>query len=151
MTRRLLLLCLLALSLPLPAVDEVFVADGAAIRGYDAVAYHRGQGAVRGDLAFAWRWNGALWLFASAGHRDDFAADPARYAPQYGGYCAYGLSQGYKVGIDPEAFAIVDGRLYLNYSKAVQQTWNADRGGYIRLADGHWRRLADQPYEAPSR
>jgi YHS domain-containing protein len=129
---------LLLVSLPAVAVDEVFETGAGAIRGYDPVAYHVAGAAVEGSPAIAHVWNGATWHFASAANRDLFAADPHKYAPAYGGYCAYGTSQGYKVSSDPAAFAIVGGRLYLNYSPAVLRTWNRDREGYIRAADRNW-------------
>ena len=75
---------------------------------------------------------------ASAEDRDKFAAAPEMYTPQYGGYCAYAVSQGHTAPIDPEAWTIVDGKLYLNYSKGVQKKWNQDRVGYIRKADQNW-------------
>ena len=125
-------------STPASAADEVFATAEGAIRGFDAVAYHTEVKPVRGLPAFTHRWNGATWRFASQANRDRFAADPQRYAPRYGGYCAYGTSQGYKVSTDPTAFAIVDGRLYLNYSRPVQFTWNQDRPGYIAKADRQW-------------
>jgi YHS domain-containing protein len=129
------------------AEDEVFSTPEGAIRGYDPVAYHTENRPVPGNRAFAHDWQGATWLFASAGNRDLFAKDPERYAPQYGGYCAYGTSQGYKVSTQPEAFSIVGGKLYLNYSLPVQQTWNADRPGYIALADANWAGLRNTPYK----
>lgn len=145
-TFRLFALLLLALALPAAAVDEVFQTGDGAIRGYDPVAYHLEGRPVKGRAEFRHDWNGATWRFASAANRDRFAADPARYAPQYGGYCAYGTSRGYKVSSDPEAFAVVDGRLYLNYSKPVQTTWNKDRPGHIAEADRRWVDLGATPY-----
>lgn len=129
------------------AVDEVFATAEGAVRGYDVVAYHEQQQAVKGAAEFSHDWQGASWRFASAASRDKFAAAPEKYAPKYGGYCAYGMSQGYKVGIDPEAFAIVDGVLYLNYSKAVQTTWNGNRARYITIADRNWPKLEHSAYE----
>lgn len=132
------------------AADEVFTTADGAIRGYDPVAYHTESKAVRGKADITHAWNGATWRFASTANRDRFAADPERYAPRYGGFCAYGTAQGYKVGTDPDAFAIVDGRLYLNYSKPVQSTWNQDRPGFIRKADANWMRLEHAVYEKPA-
>jgi hypothetical protein len=147
---RLLLLTLSLLALLSPtfarAADEVFVTAEGAIRGYDPVAYHTKGKPVRGLATITTQWNGASWRFATIANRDRFAADPERYAPRYGGYCAYGTSQGYKVATDPAAFSIVDGRLYLNYSKPVQFTWNLDRPGYITKANGNWIGLEHTPY-----
>jgi hypothetical protein len=139
---------LAALFAPLQAsaADEVFVTAEGAIRGYDPVAYHTEARAVPGSAAITHVWNGATWRFASRANRDRFAADPARFAPRYGGFCAYGTAQGYKVSTDPEAFAIVDGALYLNYSKSVQATWNRDRPGYILKADRQWTVLEHAAY-----
>lgn len=132
---------------PARAADEVFVTAEGAIRGYDAVAYHTRSRAVPGLATITHTWNGATWRFASEEHRALFAADPERYAPRYGGYCAYGTSRGYKVSTDPQAFAIVDGRLYLNYNPSVQATWNQDRRGYIRKADEQWTMLEHSAYQ----
>lgn len=131
------------------AADEVFATADGAIRGYDPVAYHVESKPVPGKAGITHEWNGAIWRFVSVANRDRFVADPERYAPRYGGFCAYGTAQGYKVSTDPEAFAIVDGRLYLNYSKPVQTTWNQDRAGYIRKADANWTRLEHAAYEKP--
>ena len=129
------------------AADEVFVTADGAIRGYDPVAYHTRAKPVPGRADITLTWNGATWRFASEANRTLFAADPERYAPRYGGFCAYGTSRGYKVSTDPQAFAIVDGRLYLNYSLPVQKTWNEDRPGHIRKADEQWRMLEHAAYE----
>jgi hypothetical protein len=114
---------------------------GIAIQGYDPVAYFSDGKPVEGSSDFTTRWRDATWRFASAAHRDLFAADPVKYAPQYGGYCAYAVSQGYTAGIDPEAWKIVDGKLYLNYSKDIQATWEKDVPGYIAKADENWPKL----------
>jgi YHS domain-containing protein len=110
---------------------------GVAIQGYDAVAYH--QGAVTpGNDAFEHSWNGARWRFASAANRDLFAANPEKYAPKFGGYCAYAVSRGYTADIDPKAWKIVDGALYLNYSLRVQKLWEEDVPGNIEKAQKNW-------------
>lgn len=131
------------------AADEVFSTPEGAIRGYDPVAYHRDNTAKLGSSRYSYQWNGAEWRFSSAENRDLFAAEPERYAPAYGGYCAFGTSRGYKVGTQPEAFAIVDGKLYLNYNLEVQQTWNQDRPGYIRRANGEWVKIEHEAYVRP--
>ena len=113
---------------------------GTAIKGYDPVAYHTLGRPVEGSKRFTYKWNGAAWRFASAEHRNLFAANPARYAPAYGGYCAYAFAQGSKVDIDPTAWKIVEGTLYLNFNKAVQKLWEQDIPGYIARADAHWAR-----------
>ena len=121
---------------------SINVANGIAIQGYDAVAYHTQQQAVKGSPGFTHVWRGATWRFVSAENRDRFAASPEAFVPEFGGFCAYGVSRGYAVDVDPEAFAVVDGKLYLNYSKRVQNTWNQDRAGYISKARQNWPKVA---------
>ncbi|MEQ8664954.1 MAG: YHS domain-containing (seleno)protein [Rhodospirillales bacterium] len=120
------------------SAGPVFEDGGAAIRGYDAVAYFTENKPVEGDVAFAHDWNGATWLFSSAANRDAFAADPGRYAPQYGGYCAYAVSEGYTAPTDPAAWSIVDDRLFLNYSRSVQSRWSGNAQTRIRAGDANW-------------
>ncbi len=120
------------------SVNKTFF--GTALKGYDTVAYHTAGRPVEGSRKFSHTWGGATWRFASAENRDLFAADPERYAPAYGGYCAYGMAQGAKVDIDPSAWRIVDGRLFLNANREVQQIWVKDIPGYIVRADTHWQR-----------
>lgn len=111
---------------------------GLAVHGYDVVAYATDGAAVRGRPEFEHRWSGAVWRFASAAHRDEFARDPQKYAPQFGGYCAWAVSRGYTADIDPEAWRIVDGKLYLNYSKKVQRMWEEDIRGNVAKAEANW-------------
>jgi YHS domain-containing protein len=146
--RRLLtlpLLCLIASGAM--AADEVFVADSVAIRGYDPVAYFAAGAPVKGEPQFRHEWNGVTWQFASRENLARFRADPERFAPQFGGFCAFGMSRGYKVGIDPAAFTIHDGKLYLNYSLPVQATWLKDTDAYIDKADANWAKLEHEAYE----
>lgn len=117
---------------------------GGAIQGYDPVAYFTEGRPVEGSRQFSHSWNGATWRFASAANRDRFAQAPEKYAPQYGGYCAFGVAGGYAVKIDPQAWSVVDGKLYLNYSPAVQADWKKDVPGYIRKADANWPRLLEK-------
>lgn len=115
--------------------------DGLAIRGYDPVAYFRDGGPRLGKPEFATNHGGATWRFASAAHKALFEADPQRYLPAYGGFCAYGTSRGYLVKIEPEAWSIVDGRLYLNYDLGVRKTWLAKTQTYIARAEANWPNL----------
>lgn len=117
-------------------------ADGLAIAGYDPVAYFTESRAVPGDARFAAEHDGGRYHFASAANRAAFLADPARYLPRYGGYCAMGMTAGQQVDIDPTAFRVIDGALYLNLNTAVQQHWLGEHGGHIEQADEHWQRLA---------
>jgi hypothetical protein len=118
-----------------PAVNST--TDGIAVRGYDVVAYQDGQ-VVEGDARYERVWNGARWRFSSAANRDRFAAAPEKFAPQFGGYCAYAVSRGYTADIDPKAFKIVDGALYLNYSLGVQRSWERDVQGNIVKGRQNW-------------
>ena len=90
----------------------------------------------KADITYSWK--GATWRFASAQNRDAFKADPEKYAPQYGGYCAYAVSQGATAKGDPKVWSVVDGKLYLNLSASVQKTWEKDVPGYIKSADKNW-------------
>lgn len=106
-----------------------------AIRGYDPVAYFTDGKPVKGSDKFAHEWMGAKWKFASQEHLDKFKAEPAKYAPQYGGYCAYGIAVGNVVKIEPDQWTIVDDKLYLNYDDDVSKKWKKDKAGYIKKAD----------------
>jgi YHS domain-containing protein len=117
---------------------------GTAIEGYDPVAYFEEGKPVEGDSDHAYEWMGATWYFASAENRDRFAADPEKYAPQYGGYCAWAVANGYTAKIDPQAWAVVDDKLYLNYSLDVQQQWRQDVPGNISKADANWPGIRDE-------
>jgi YHS domain-containing protein len=120
-------------------LSEINVTAGSiAIKGYDPVAYFTEMKPVKGSPEFEYTWKGALWLFSSATHRDMFKAEPEKYAPRYGGYCAYAVSQGRIADIDPDAWTIYRGRLYLNLNKDVQKLWEKDKPGYIRKADENW-------------
>jgi hypothetical protein len=109
-----------------------------AIKGYDAVTYFTGSAPAKGDPRFSHRWSDATWHFVSAKNRDLFARTPEKYAPQFGGYCAWAVSRGYTADVDPEAFRIVDGKLYLIYSTAVERRWEQDIPGNITRAQSNW-------------
>lgn len=134
----LLLLSCASAALAAGKSDPIYKDGELAIRGYDPVAYHLQSQPVKGSPQFTYQWMGATWQFSSAENRDRFQAEPERYAPQYGGYCAYGVSKGHAVSVDPEAWRIVDGKLYLNYSKGVQKSWLEDIPGNIQKADKNW-------------
>ena len=109
-----------------------------AVQGYDLVAYLEDHKPLKGSEEFSFKHEAATYQFTSKAHLNTFKKNPEKYLPQYGGFCAYGVSRGYAVGIDPEAWSIVDGKLYLNYSLKVQKTWNEDKPGYIKKADQNW-------------
>ena len=112
--------------------------SGVAIKGYDAVAYFTDSKPVKGLPAFTYQWMGATWQYATAAHRDEFARTPEKFAPQYGGYCAYGVSQNHTAPIDPEAWTVRDGKLYLNYSQGVKKTWSKEVPKHVEQADKNW-------------
>jgi YHS domain-containing protein len=131
--------------LPAARAEKVNTGPGGlAISGYDPVAYFRQDAAVEGSAEFQAVHDGATYRFASAANRDDFAADPERYLPQYGGFCAYAVANGYTAKVDPEAFSVVDGRLFLNYSKSVRSRWEKDVPGHIASGDSNWPGLSRQ-------
>ena len=112
-----------------------------AILGYDPVAYFTDGKPLKGQDNLVTEWMGAKWKFASQAHLDLFKASPDKYAPQYGGYCAYGVSQDNLVSIEPDKFKLLDGKLYLNYDAAVQAKWLKDPQGFIREADAKFQAL----------
>lgn len=118
--------------------SEIYKTSDGAIHGYDAVAYFKQGKAVKGDTRYSYTWKDAKWLFASQQDLDLFKANPEQYAPQYGGYCAYGTSQGHKAPTDPQAFTVAGGKLYLNYDADIRKTWSKDQTGYIQKADKNW-------------
>ncbi len=147
--RRLLIALLLpaALLLHTPAAlaakDPVFTStfSDLAIRGYDPVAYFTEARPVEGQGSFEYEWNGATWRFAKRENLESFKANPQAYAPRYGGYCAWAVSQGSTASTVPEAWRIVNGKLYLNYSKGVQARWERDIPGNIAKANQNWPKV----------
>ncbi|QFU00867.1 hypothetical protein FIU83_04355 [Halomonas sp. THAF5a] len=125
-------------SLGAAADGRIFTRDDLAIGGTDPVAYFTEGEPVAGSPEFQWEWQNATWQFASAEHRDLFQADPEAYAPQYGGWCAWAAARGDAASTVPEAWKIVDDRLYLNYSHGIQRRWERDIPGFIEAADAHW-------------
>ena len=117
---------------------EIFASRGIAIRGYDPVAYFKEGRAVRGSSDFETDYKGATFRFANSKNLTDFIANPEGFAPQYGGYCAWAVSHGYTASIDPDAWTIDKGKLYLNYSLRVRAQWDADRENRIKLGDQNW-------------
>ena len=117
---------------------------GVAIHGYDPVAYFAESKPVKGAAERSATAHGATYWFASDKNLELFKADPAKYEPQYGGYCAYGVAQGFKPDIDPTAFRVEGGKLYLNLSPDVQSRWVKDIPGYVEQANKNWMTLKNQ-------
>lgn len=125
----------------LAAADKpaIYSASGKlAVKGADVVAYFTEHRAVIGKAQHSTTWRGATWRFSSAANLTKFNANPEKYAPQYGGYCAYAVSKGYTAKIEPEAWSIVDGKLYLNYSLGVRSLWETNKRERIRKANTNW-------------
>lgn len=108
-----------------------------AVGGYDPVSFFQGEG-VEGSKKYTATYNGAEYRFANADNLATFEADPAAYAPQYGGYCAWAVAQGQLAPGNPDFAAVHDGKLYLNFNGDVQKTWNGDRDGFISKAEQQW-------------
>ena len=125
------------------ALDPIYTGffGDTAVSGYDTVAYFTDGLPVEGSREHSYDWMGTTWLFASAEHRELFQADPEKYAPRYGGYCAYAVANGVTAPGDPQVWRIVDGRLYLNVNKSIQSEWEKDIPGYIHSADANWPKL----------
>jgi len=113
-------------------------AGGAAIDGYDVVTYFTKDGPKPGDPEVAVMWKGAVWRFVSNENREKFESNPRAFAPQFGGYCAYGVSQGYVVRTDPQMWSIRNGKLYLIHDKSVWSIWQQDVPGTIARANANW-------------
>lgn len=129
------------------AGDKDLAGDGLALEGYDPVAYFTEGEPIRGSAAYTTTHDGATYRFANAEHQAAFEAAPEKYTPAYGGYCAYGLAMGQKVGSDPEVWEIVDGQLYLNVNPDVQERWESNIPGFVKTADHNWDLVADIPAE----
>lgn len=117
---------------------DIFAVNGIAINGYDPVAYFRQSKDVAGQAAHRLRWMGAEWRFASAQNLADFEADPERWAPRYGGYCAYAVANGYTAKTEPNAWSVHEGKLYLNYNRAIRARWAVSKARFIAQADANW-------------
>lgn len=146
---------LLATASPVFAGPEVNTAPGAvlvsgkpapglAAHGFDVIAYFVQGEPVQGNAKYSLVHNGATYRFASQAHLDAFKANPAKYEPAFGGYCAYGVSVGAKFDGDPRFWKIVDGKLYLNLDAGVQKAWLKDVPGAIRKAEANWPELKDK-------
>ena len=142
MTPRSILRVILAMSLLIASTvvsaGEYFERDGVALRGYDPVSYFTEGKPQPGVPTHSYVYKGSKFHFASADNQKLFADNPEKYAPQFGGFCAYGTAQGYKVSTQPDAFAVVDGELYLNYNREVVNIWQQDVPGNIAKAEENW-------------
>lgn len=113
-------------------------ASGVALRGYDPVAYFTDGKPVKGSKQFSVAWMDATWYFSNEAHREVFKSDPEKYAPRFGGYCAYAVSRNYTWAGDPRVWRIEDGKLYLNANSEAQQLWEEDVPGNIMKGNAYW-------------
>jgi len=136
---------ILIFSSPSFAADEIYtgIVPGVAIGGYDSVAYFTKGEATKGDKTITTSYKGAEWRFMSQENLEMFLADPTKYAPQYGGYCAYAASKGALAKGDPEAWTVYEDKLYLNFSKSVRALWKTDIPGNVALADKKFPKLLE--------
>jgi YHS domain-containing protein len=124
--------------------SEIFISTSGAINGYDVIAYFNEGKPVLGKAEYTFTWKGASWYFSTQENLDTFKTSPEKYAPMYGGYCAFGMSRGYKAPTQPDAWTIVEGKLYLNYNTKVQQTWISNQKEFIEKADLNWPKIIQQ-------
>lgn len=120
---------------------EIFAPGSIALRGYDVVAFYTQGKAVKGDAALMYQWKNVQWLFSSQRNLDLFKTNPERYEPQYGGWCAYGLSRGYKAPTIADTWYIENGKLYFNYSEKVKVIWQKGKEQYIDSANRKWPQI----------
>ncbi|MEO9482986.1 MAG: YHS domain-containing (seleno)protein [Ekhidna sp.] len=123
--------------------SKIYTTTDGAIKGYDPVAYFVQGEPVKGEDKFTFEWKDTDWYFGSQENLDAFKENPEKYAPQFGGYCAYGVSKGALYKIDPEAWKIVEGKLYLNYSKGIQKKWEANQTEFIKEAETNWPKVIE--------
>jgi len=139
MIKKVLVMTLALFSLSVGAVEKpIYVDKGAAVSGYDAVAYFTQGKAVKGIKGISIKHLGKIWRFSSESHKQLFLANPDKYAPQYGGHCAFAMANDKLVETDPKAFTVVDDKLYLNYSLSVRKRWSQDIPSYIADASENW-------------
>jgi YHS domain-containing protein len=142
------LITMIAFVAMIPTVNAqksaVYAPDGIALNGYDAVAFFTQAKPVKGSADYSFKWNGANWLFSSKADLESFKRSPEKYAPQYGGYCAYGTAQGHKAPTQADTWTIVDDKLYFNYNLKVKELWGKSRSAFIDSANKNWVLLKDK-------
>ena len=120
---------------------HINVKDNVAIQGYDPVAYFESSKAIKGKKEITSEYNGVIYCFSTENNKVLFSNNPSYYEPQFGGFCAYGMSEGYEAPIDPEAFTIVDNKLYLNYNLKVKEMWSKEQAARIEKAVVNWIKI----------
>lgn len=124
--------------------SEIFSPGGKAIKGYDPVAFFKESKPVKGSDKFQYKWKDATWFFSTSENLEAFKADPEKYAPQYGGYCAYGTSQGHKSPTQTDTWTVANDKLYFNYNDKVKELWTKDQANLIKVADEKWPEVKGQ-------
>ena len=156
--RKFVLLAATSLAIAIPASTPAYAkaspevsieADKLAARGYDVTAYFSEGKPVRGNAAHQLQYKGATWRFASADNLARFKADPVAFEPQFGGYCAWAVSQGYVAPGDPEQWKIVDGKLYLNFNARAKELWEADQAEAIIRGHANWPAVLTKNQDNP--
>jgi YHS domain-containing protein len=127
--------------------SQIFSKDEIAIQGYDVVAYFKESKPVKGTKGFSMKYGDATWYFSSPENLKTFQSSPEKFIPQYGGYCAYGMSRGYKAKTEPDAWTIVNGKLYLNYNLDVRNTWNEKQAENIQKANVNWPTVKNSAFK----
>lgn len=120
---------------------EIFQKNGYAINGYDPVAFFEEQKPIKGNPEIKYRWKEADWVFSTQARLDSFRSAPEKFAPQYGGYCAYGTADGHKAPTEADTWTLQDGKLYFNYNMDVKKLWDQDRAKFILQADSNWEKI----------
>jgi len=146
---------LITLALAFTFIQNVFADEGPtytdkkgiAIKGYDTVAYFTENRAIKGLEEFSYDWNHGVWLFSNKKNMELFKANPEKFAPQYGGYCAFAAAKGSFAKIDPTQFTVLNNKLYLNYNARIQNKWTKNRDKFIELGDQNWPDLLAEANE----
>jgi YHS domain-containing protein len=146
MKQCILIVAFIVIGQSLFAQSEVFSTQEGAISGYDAVAYFAESKPVMGKKENSFAWKGETWYFSSAKNLSMFKSNPEKYAPQFGGFCAYGVADGHKAKTDPQAWTVIDDKLYLNYNKDVQQLWKKDQRNFIIKAGENWAEVKKEKF-----
>lgn len=137
----LILMSLIVTTLCQAQKSEIFEEKGIALAGYDVVAFFQDGKAIKGSREFSTEWKKSLWYFNNDKNLKSFQADPERFVPQYGGYCAYGAAEGHKAATQADTWTIIDNKLYFNYNRKVKELWMKDTPGYIKSADRNWEKI----------
>jgi YHS domain-containing protein len=124
--------------------SSIFQTNEGSLKGYDVVAFYKDSAAIKGNTAFSYSWQNATWYFKNAENLEAFKTNPEQYAPQYGGYCAYGVSDNHKAPTEANTFTIINGKLYFNYNQKVKTYWQKNTDQRIAKANELWPTIKDK-------